>query len=316
MILTLPGELDTDMQIRLAAMEFIASIWDSDQQVRWADLMGGFDWNGERINLVAQSGIFRPRQLRTPGAALTIRTSPPNTRYESPYDDQVDPETDLVGYRYRSGDRAASDNEALRLAGVFRRPLIWFYGLEEGIYQAEFPVWVVNDDPDNQTFQLSVETGASSPERIVDGGLPELKKRYVTIGAKRRLHQSRFRRMVLRAYGERCAVCSLGGEQLLVRLLDAAHIREDKDEQGHAEVPNGLALCKIHHTAYDSNILGISPGDRRIHVRQDILEVVDGPILSHGIQGLDSKVIRVPRHVLSRPKDDYLEWRYNRFRAA
>ena len=56
------------------------------------------------------------------------------------------------------------------------------------------------------------------------------------------------------AYHGACAVCSLRH----VELLDAAHIIEDKDENGLPELPNGLSLCKIHHAAYDRRFLGIT----------------------------------------------------------
>ena len=63
-------------------------------------------------------------------------------------------------------------------------------------------------------------------------------REYATVTAKRRLHQHRFRQLVVRAYRTRCAVCHLKHENL----LDAAHILEDKHERGLPEVPNGLAL--------------------------------------------------------------------------
>ena len=85
----------------------------------------------------------------------------------------------------------------------------------------------------------------------------------------RRLHQPVFRSMVMRAYRERCAVCSLRHNEL----LDAAHIVEDRYDLGVAAVRNGLALCKIHHAAYDSRILGVRP-DLVVEIRADILEAV------------------------------------------
>ncbi len=317
MTLSLQNEqLDLDWQVRLAAFDFITRIRDESKRVRWGDLQRGFEFNGDTIHVVAQSGIFRPKQLREFGAALTIRTAAPNTRQETPYDDQVDPNTDLVEYRYRRGAHGVADNESLRRAGDLRRPLIWLYGLTEGVYQAEFPVWVVQDDPTMGSFQISVESGVVSPERLLAGGLPELKKRYSTIEAKKRLHQARFREMVLGAYKQRCTVCSLGTTERLARLLDAAHILEDRDEQGKPEIPNGLALCKIHHSAYDLNILGISPGDHRVQIRHDILDVVDGPMLQHGIKGMDGEEIALPRRPEHRPREEFLSLRFDRFRAA
>ncbi|WFR74686.1 HNH endonuclease signature motif containing protein [Prescottella defluvii] len=59
----------------------------------------------------------------------------------------------------------------------------------------------------------------------------------------------------MRAYETRCAVCSLAHGSL----LDAAHIVSDGHDAGIASVRNGLALCKIHHAAFDVRILGITP---------------------------------------------------------
>ena len=52
---------------------------------------------------------------------------------------------------------------------------------------------------------------------------------------------------------------------------------------GSQIVPNGLALCKIHHAAYDSNIVGIRP-DLIVEIQPKILAEVDGPMLRHGLQ--------------------------------
>jgi putative restriction endonuclease len=64
--------------------------------------------------------------------------------------------------------------------------------------------------------------------------------------SKRGLHQASFRDAVLSAYGGRCAISRLPEP----RLLDAAHIVMDADEQlGQPIVSNGLPLSKIHHAA-------------------------------------------------------------------
>jgi putative restriction endonuclease len=63
--------------------------------------------------------------------------------------------------------------------------------------------------------------------------------------------------------------------------LDGRHERP-----GLPEVPNGRALCKIHHSAYDVNILGVSP-DYRVHIRSDVLREHDGPMLKWGLQEMD-----------------------------
>ena len=116
----------------------------------------------------------------------------------------------------------------------------------------------------------------------------------------------------MRAYRKRCAVCNLGH----VNLLDAAHIVPDRDPRGIAAVTNGMSLCKIHHAAFDANILGIDP-KLVVHVREDILREKDGPMLEHGIQATDGASLRVvPRRVEDRPAARFLEQRYEEFRSA
>ena len=56
-------------------------------------------------------------------------------------------------------------------------------------------------------------------------------------------------------------------------------------------MPNGLSLCRIHHGAFDVGIVGVDP-DYKIHVRHDVLEEHDGPMLKHGLQEMHaSKII-------------------------
>ncbi len=80
-------------------------------------------------------------------------------------------------------------------------------------------------------------------------------------------------------------------------------------------VPNGLSLCKLHHAAFDRNLLGIRP-DARIVVRHDVLEEHDGPMLRHGLQGHHDGRLLLPRRTADQPASDFLEERYEAFRAA
>src|SRR3989441_7135319 len=171
------------------------------------------------------------------------------------------------------------------------RPLIYFYGITPGVYDAVFPCYVIADHSVQLAFEIAadVEGVRVDPATAgIDGDAA--RRRYGTATVKTRLHQRRFRELVVAAYRERCAVCRLAH----VELLDAAHILPDRDERGRPEVPNGLSLCKIHHGAYDTEILGVD-GDFRVHIRQDILEEHDGPMLLHGLQELHRALISLPR---------------------
>jgi len=73
------------------------------------------------------------------------------------------------------------------------------------------------------------------------------------------LHQASFRDAVLAAYGGRCAISHVPEP----RLLDAAHIVMDADEQfGQPIVSNGLPVTKLHHAAFDAHLIGIDPDYR------------------------------------------------------
>jgi len=52
-----------------------------------------------------------------------------------------------------------------------------------------------------------------------------------------------------------------------------------------------------------------------IQVSQEILEEEDGPMLTHGLQGLHDQPILLPEARVNWPSPDSLPWRYERFRA-
>ena len=80
-------------------------------------------------------------------------------------------------------------------------------------------------------------------------------------------------------------------------------------------VANGLALCKLHHAAFDLNILGISP-DYRVELRIDVLQEKDGPMLKHGLQGFHQTTIWTPGRSSWKPRPEFLEERYAAFKKA
>jgi putative restriction endonuclease len=126
-----------------------------------------------------------------------------------------------------------------------------------------------------------------------------------------RLHQQRFKLDVMRAYRSRCAICSLR-ERALVQ---AAHIVPDVDPEGVAAVVNGLALCAIHHLAFDRNLLGIDP-QGVVHIADRLLREIDGPMLQTGLPGFRGHAIAVPRRPADRPDPLRLEARFERFLSA
>jgi len=54
-------------------------------------------------------------------------------------------------------------------------------------------------------------------------------------------------------------------------LLDAAHIIPDNMPEGKSTIENGLSLCKLHHSAYDAFIIGVTlPFPRPLPLREGV----------------------------------------------
>ncbi len=300
-----------DAQIRLAAFSFLDRYTSvNGELVPRSVLASGFVFDGERVALVGPQGIFKPVQIRT-GIPLTITTAAVVPGRERPYEDEVT-EDGLLLYRYRGTDPMHHENVGLRRAMAGSVPLVYLHGITTGSYLPQWPVYVVADDPASLSVTVAVDDPrAIRPDLTVEVA-DEARRRYVTRLALHRLHQVAFRERVLRAYRQSCALCRLRHPEL----LDAAHILPDGHPLGEPVVPNGLALCKLHHAAFDRNILGIRP-DLVIEVRRDILDEVDGPMLRHGLQALDgNSLVVVPRQAIQRPNPDNLEARYELFRHA
>ncbi len=263
-----------------------------------------FEYQGRRVPLVVQTGIWKPAGFES---ALTIRTTYTRPGQPPPYHDTSRGDG-LIGYKYRGTDPQHSDNRALRRAMELQTPIVYFVGVASGVYLPLWPVYVVGEDPANLEFALAVDEAQRSVD--VDAYDP-VRRRYVERLTRMRLHQPVFRARVLRAYDNSCAICTLRHAEL----LDAAHILPDGHPRGLPVVPNGLAMCKIHHAAYDADILGVRP-DLQIEIRIDILKEIDGPMLRHGLQEMQGLILRVPRARDAQPDQLSLAERYEDFRRA
>ena len=300
---------DRDTTVRNAAFEWLrVQVTAHGDVLPRAVLAEGFKLQGARVPLVGPQGIFKPRVLAD--APLSITTAP-----NGPYDDAFGP-SGLLRYKYRGQDPDHADNRRLRVAMLEHLPLIYFHGLVPGRYVPAWPVFVVGDDRGGLTFTIAVDDAkhAWPPSRrdtsLVRDDMEAGRRQYVTAAVRRRLHQRAFRERVLDAYRQQCAFCRFRHAEL----LDAAHIVPDAD-QGEPVVRNGLALCKLHHAAFDRHFLGVRP-DYVVQVRPNLLDEQDGPTLVHGIQALHGVRISVPGNPGLRPDPQSLESRYRSFRRA
>lgn len=298
------AELAYDEALRAAADHLSRLLDHSPDGSLPSSEINRFQFQGRPMPLVVQTGIWKPAML---DAALSIRTTYTPPSQPPMYADTLG-EDGLVRYKWRGTDPQHSDNRALRVAMQRGAPLVYFVGVDRGVYVPRFPVWLVGEDPQRKEFRVAVDEG----QRLVEpAALAGPQRDYVRRLTNLRLHQPVFRARVLRAYAESCAMCRLRHPDL----LDAAHILPDTHPRGDPVVPNGLALCKIHHAAYDRNILGVRP-DLRVDVQPRVLAEVDGPMLRWGLQEMAGVQLVVPRQRDAQPDRERLGERYLQFRAA
>jgi len=305
--------VDPDSDIRLAAFGHLRALaLLHGGALPWAALTNGFEARGRRFLFAsAAEGIFRPTGMT---GLLSLKTVVPKPKGRIWYHDQAAPEpattSDVFWYAFRGVNPHNTRNNWLRDSMERQLPLIYFYGVAPAIYEPLFPAFVVDWSPEKLSCGLSFTAQFNAPEDWAAPTAPE--RRYALRTVQQRLHQAVFRARVLDAYGRRCALSGLAE----ARLVDAAHIMPDTDERlGQPDISNGICMSKIHHAAYDAGLIGIDP-DLRIHVSERLLALHDGPMLEHGLKGLQGRLIRTPRDTRAAPDRERLSARFDLFYSS
>lgn len=123
--------------------------------------------------------------------------------------------------------------------------------------------------------------------------------------AARRVRDPRFRDAVMRAYGECCAVCGVGLRFAMTSVVigvEAAHVMWFQ-AGGPDDVRNGLALCSLHHKAFDLGAFTVEPGGR-VLVSADVC----GSGVEEALGRHSGQRVRAPTLEADRPAGEYLEW--------
>lgn len=244
------------------------------------------------------------RGIRNPAAfssTLTIMSGWKANQYKDAED-----ESGWVTYSYRAGE--GGDNTKLVRAWANGDPIVYFRAVREGYYLPYYPIVIAENDPDQRHVRFPLDQGLGFLGDPLTHEYTETQRRYAETIVKSRLHQPIFRSRVLHAYAGACTVCDLKHREL----LDAAHIIPDADEHGIAHVKNGLAMCKLHHAAYDRSLMAITP-DYEVRIDSELLEEIDGPMLRHGLQDMHGRPIRLPQNRNARPARDLLAERFDGF---
>jgi putative restriction endonuclease len=302
-----------DERMRKAAFDHIRRLNTIHDHLTSNELAKGFEFEGERIPLVnPQRGIFKPRQMRY---LLSIRTVFPRAGAKVWYDDQrlvhrqIYESADLIDYAFMGTDPEAADNRWLREAFEHKVPIIYFIGISPGRFTAVAPTFIGGWDAKALRAYVGFGEASQAATGVFEDNAPA--RRYALRAVQQRLHQASFREAVIAAYDGRCALSGLP-EPLL---LDAAHIVSDRHEQlGQPVVTNGIPLSKIHHAAFDAQLIGIDP-DYRLHVSDRLLMQNDGPMLE-SMKKLHGSLIRLPGRVRDHPDRDRLAMRFEDFKAG
>jgi putative restriction endonuclease len=300
---------EVDGLVRVAAFQFLETqVMRHGDVLPWS-VLTKFLYEGTRVPLIGASGIWKPAVLDLP---ISITTAPAAPGRVAPYEDEVR-DDGLLLYRYRGDSPTIADNVRLREAFRQGRPLIYFHGVAKGRYRPFWPVLIREDHPADLHIAVDIDAGVLAGWDLAELSATDapIEKSYARRLTLQRLHQDAFRERVLKAYRHRCSICSLKH----VELLDAAHILPDADPRSQPVVENGMSLCKIHHTAFDRQILGVRP-DHVIEIRSDILEEVDGPMLRYGLQENHGKRLILPNKPAEQPNPLFLQERYELFRQA
>lgn len=114
----------------------------------------------------------------------------------------------------------------------------------------------------------------------------------------------KFRQMILRAYNYQCAICGYNLKQDCVPLgLEAADIKW-KQSGGPCVINNGLALCSIHHSAFDMGAIGLD---------SNLKLLVSGGVNGNSIVeklfwNFEGKSILLPKVQEDYLHDKFIEW--------
>ena len=157
-------------------------------------------------------------------------------------------------------------------------------------------------ESDREIELLSASTQGDPPSDDLET-IPEERQELVR-SVRTWVRQKDFRKRVLTAYNNQCAVC-----RVQLNLVQAAHIVPVHVDGSNDLTQNGLALCANHHQAYDSGLLGIAPN---YHILVNELEVQRLQALGL-LSGQDivtqyvCSTIFAPIASIDRPNPSYLE---------
>ena len=171
---------------------------------------------------------------------------------------------------------ALQRTKTLGIVVAFRPPMLADYAYaRDEIHEVQSDEEIELIERLDTASQQDIDRGISASRRIV----------FRAVAFRYRVHD--FRSRVLSAYESQCAVCDAQ-----LGLVDAAHISPVSFDGSTDETSNGVALCKLHHFAFDTALISF---DHRYEV-----EVSEARLDDLGGDGLSGGAVRFRKGLLRR----------------
>ena len=155
----------------------------------------------------------------------------------------------------------------------------------------------ISDQESALLGRIAADPDAVTDEEIDQEADPSHRRTMVNV--RRTARGYRFSTRVLEAYKHRCAFC---GVQL--RLLDAAHILPVAHPGSVDETENGVAVCTLHHRAYDNGLIAFDHNGQ-VHVSEEAVTDLRAEGLDGGLKefyaGLFKQILS-PANPADKPK--------------
>lgn len=175
-----------------------------------------------------------------------------------------------------------------------------------------FASYVENLEPLHQCGKIAREVDVLNEIGQATGGVIDQavefqvdeSRRYAVLAARRALRELDFRARVLTAYSNTCAMC---GVQL--QLLDGAHILPAAHPDSTDGTENGIALCALHHRAFDRALVTFDVSFR-IHVNRVRIKTLKESRLDSGLARFKSAlrpILSVPPDKRDRPAERFVK---------
>lgn len=155
-----------------------------------------------------------------------------------------------------------------------------------------------------------METAVEDPDQVIDQTNellqpsveePSLTEDQEVTEYQRKIRSRAFREAVREAYDNSCAFC--GSQRRTIAgtpEVEAAHIYP-KSEDGVDDVRNGIALCKLHHWAFDRGWAAITDD---FHI---VIKEQPGEEAHEDLRHLDGKRVNLPDEEYLQPQEKFLE---------